>query len=105
MSANEYAMFVVVEGNNIALQILTDCPLHDLHGGKCSSCSLFKGLNPKIFREGRCGVAQFYKPIDEFRYRRTCPNPNSNGGDCHGCEHCLGFADNRGFYCSANKEK
>jgi hypothetical protein len=104
--SSEYPTFIIMEGSKVSLNILTDCPLYDKQGGLCSACSFYRGLNLRVVREGKCGVAIHFKPIEEFRSRRSCPDlqERNNGADCHHCEHFLGFADNRGFYCEA-KEK
>ena len=99
----EYPMFVVISGKDVRLNILTDCPLYDQHGGLCSKCIYYLGIDSKILHEGRCGVAVMYKNIEEFKSCKHCPNDQERkkGGDCHHCEHFLGFVDNRGFYCAS----
>jgi hypothetical protein len=102
----EYNMFVKQDMNNVRLQDIEECPIGPYlkdKKGQCSGCQFFGGLDLNIFREGKCKVAAFYKPISNFRDRNKCPKTIS--GDCPHCRDFLGFSKDSGFYCQATSTK
>lgn len=95
----EYGFYIKQKDNKIHTYIPYDCPIYDKKEGKCSECEFFKGLNPRVLKEGRCGVRIYAKPIEHFRVEQKCPKKEIEHGECYRCANFLGFNNNNMFFC------